>query len=128
MINTRSQTGNPIRNDRPSCPPTTDPGLIPETRRETLSERSHRLSSDNRHWINTRSTTGKLSTFCQPSSPQSNQDEDSFLTLSHYRQQLQSLAYDSVALDGILSPSPTTYRHLSAFRMLHIWLKTNTNQ
>src|ERR1043165_3354648 len=63
-INTRSQTGNPIRNDRPSCPPTTgpglrpesrwenylndqprcppttDPGLIPEARRETLSERS----------------------------------------------------------------------------------------
>src|ERR1051325_528032 len=27
-------------NDQPRCPPTTDPGLIPEARRETLSERS----------------------------------------------------------------------------------------
>ena len=27
-------------NDRPRCPPTTAPGLIPEARRETLSERS----------------------------------------------------------------------------------------
>src|ERR1044072_4913229 len=60
-------------NDRPSCPPTIDPGLIPETRRETLSEQSPKLSSDNRHWINTRSTTGKLSIFCQLLSPQSNQ-------------------------------------------------------
>src|ERR1044072_8739058 len=33
-INTRSQTGNPIRNNRPSCPPTTGPGLRPESRRE----------------------------------------------------------------------------------------------
>src|ERR1051325_3061671 len=33
-INTRSQTGNPIRDDRPSCPPTTGPGLRPEPRRE----------------------------------------------------------------------------------------------
>src|ERR1051325_3162312 len=27
-------------NDHPRCPPTADPGLIPEARRETLSERS----------------------------------------------------------------------------------------
>src|ERR1043165_8488674 len=29
-IKTRSQTGNPIRNDRPSCPPITGSGSIPE--------------------------------------------------------------------------------------------------
>src|ERR1051325_11801164 len=45
------------------------------------------------------------------------------LTPSYYQQQLQSLVYDSVALDGILSPSPTTCQHFSTFRMLHIWLK-----
>src|ERR1043165_7452087 len=50
-------------------PKTTGPGLIPEARRETLSERPPKLSSDNRHWINTRSKTGKLSTFCQILSP-----------------------------------------------------------
>ena len=50
-------------NDQPRCPPTTDPGLIPEARRETLSERSHELSSDNRQWINTRCTTGKYPYF-----------------------------------------------------------------
>src|ERR1051325_9287896 len=44
--------------DRPSRPPTSDPRLIPETRRETLSKRSPRLSSDSRSRINTRSQTG----------------------------------------------------------------------
>src|ERR1044072_7473900 len=73
-------------NDRPSCPPTTDPGLIPEGRRENHLN-DHKLSSDNRNWISTRSTTGKLSTFYQLLSPQSNQDEELFLTLSYYQQQ-----------------------------------------
>src|ERR1051325_4325645 len=100
----------------------TSTGLIPETGRETLSELLLKLSSDNRHWINTRSTTGKLSTLCLLS-PQSDQDDKLISTLSYYQQHLQSLAYDSVALDGILSPSPAICRYLSTFRMLHIWLK-----
>ena len=45
--------------------PNEGPGLIPETRRETQFERPYKLSSGNRHWINTRSKTRNLSTFCQ---------------------------------------------------------------
>src|ERR1044072_3298460 len=63
--------------DRPCCPPTTDPGLMPEARRENYLN-DHKLSSDNRQWINTRCTTGKISTFCQLQPPQSNQHEDLF--------------------------------------------------
>src|ERR1043165_6157276 len=37
---------------------TTGPGLIPQARRETLSERPPQLSSDNRSRINTRNQTG----------------------------------------------------------------------
>ena len=130
--------------DRPSRPPTSDPGLIPETRRETLSKRSPSLSSDNGSRINTRSQTGNpirndhtsyppitgigsIPEAQQGSYPPSANHHPLrviktrfILTLSYYQQQLQSLAYDSVALDGILSPSPTICRCLSAFRMLHI--------
>src|ERR1043165_5668743 len=85
-------------------PKTTGPGLIPEARRETLSERLPKLSSDNRHWINTRSTTGKLSALCQLFTSEQSR-RVLVLNLSYYQQQLQSLAYDTIALDGILSPS-----------------------
>src|ERR1044072_1709910 len=65
----------------------------------------------------------EISTFCQLLSPSEQSARRTILTPSYYQQQLQSLAYDSVALDGILSPSPTTCQHFSTFRMLHIWLK-----
>ena len=113
--------------DRPSCPPTTDPGLMPEARRENYLN-DHKLSSDDRQWINTRCTTGKISTFLPTTIPSEQSARRTILTPSYYQQQLQCLAYDSVALDGILSPSPTTYQQCFTFRMLHIWLKINANQ
>src|ERR1051325_599654 len=106
-----------------------------------LSERPTSLSPDNGSRINTRSQTGnpiRTITSYPPitgigSTPEAQQGNcphsaDHYplrviKTKTYSEQQLQSLAYDLVALDGILSPSPTIRRHLSAFRMLHIWLK-----
>src|ERR1043165_1163833 len=108
-----------------------------------LSERPTSLSSDNRSRINTRSQMGNLirtitsyppitGSGSTPDAQQGNihilstinpsekSARRTILTPSYYQQQLQSPANDSVALDGILSPSPTTRHHFSAFGMLHI--------
>ena len=98
-INTRSQTGNLIRTIT-SYPPITGSGSTPDAQQGNI----HILS------------------------PQSSQHEELFWLLLIINSNYESLAYDSVALDGILSPSPTTCQHFSTFRMLHIWLKINTNQ
>src|ERR1044072_9526876 len=116
-----------------------------------LSERPTLLSSDNRSMINTRSQTGNLirtitsyppitGSGSTPDAQQGNihisptiipseqSTRRTILTPSYYQQQLQSLAYDPVTSDGILSPSPTTCYHSSTFRMLHMYVKINTNQ
>src|ERR1051325_3963221 len=93
-INTRSQTGNPIRTIT-SYPPITGNGSTPDAQQGNIHISPTIIPSE----YSTRRT---------------------ILTFSYYQQQLQSLAYDSVALDGILSPSPTTCQHSSTFRMLHI--------
>src|ERR1051325_129310 len=101
-----------------------------------LSERPTSLFSNNGSRINTRSQTGKLIrtiTSYPPitgsgSTPDAQQGNIHVLPSLIINSNYESLAYDSVALDGILSPSPTTCQHLFTFRMLHIWLKINTDQ
>src|ERR1043165_8690446 len=108
-----------------------------------LSERPTSLSSDNRSRINTRSQTGNLirtitgyppitGSGSTPDAQWGNihilsiiisSEQSARRTILTINRNHESLAYDSVALDGILSPSPTTSQHFSAFRMLHIWLK-----